>query len=79
MGMKTVLAGSEFTSTGVANEVTVPETHALVEMALRDTLVSAYEAARCGETDAHPHHQAMYDAAYELVKLALCLTTHIEG
>jgi len=79
MGMQTVLAGSDFTSTGVINVAAVPESHAHVEMALRDTLVTAYAAARAGSEDAHPPHALMYDAAYSLVKLALCLTTDVEG
>merc|ERR1712176_501632 len=54
MGMKTVLSGDDFASTGVANEVAVPELHTISEMAVRDTLVTAYDAARAGGMDVHP-------------------------
>lgn len=79
MGMKTVLAGSSFASTGVANASPVPPSHAKVEMAVRDTLVAAYDSAREGGVDSHPAHAMMEEAARELIKLALCLTTHVEG
>jgi len=79
MGMQMVLGGSDFASTGVANEAAVPQSHATVEMALRDTLVAAYQAARDGGADAHPHTAEMQGAAYDLIRLALCLTTHVEG
>ncbi|CAK0833948.1 unnamed protein product, partial [Prorocentrum cordatum] len=79
MGMKMVLGGSDFASTGVANEAPVPSSHAVVEMALRDTLVTAYDAALQGGVDSHPHQTAMREAACYLIKLALCLTTHVEG
>jgi hypothetical protein len=79
MGMKTVLSGDTFASTGVANSAVVPESHALVEMAFRDTLVCAYEAALEGSPDAHPHNAAMRAAAYQFIRLALCLTTHVKG
>jgi len=79
MGMKTVLAGSDFASTGVANAVSVPASHALVEMAVRDTLVAAYDSAFTGRSDTHPHHPAMREAAYDMIKLSLACTTHVEG
>lgn len=77
MGMKTVLAGHLRSNTGVPNTARVPESHLIVETALRDTLVSAYDAAYSGGTDAHPPHRDMRSAAYALIKLALSLTTHI--
>lgn len=79
MGMSMVLGGSDFANTGVANAASVPESHHLAEVAVRDTLVAAYEAARRGEPDLHPHKEPLQKAAYELIKLALCLTTEVEG
>ncbi|CAE8608433.1 unnamed protein product, partial [Polarella glacialis] len=63
MGMKMVLGGSDFASTGVSNATSAPESHSLVELAMRDTLVAAYEAALKGGTDGHPQHVEMRRAA----------------
>jgi len=79
MGMKTVLAGDDFASTGVSNAVPVAESHSVVAMAMRDTLVAAYDAARSKGADNHPCDARMHSAAEELVKLALCLVTQVEG
>ncbi|CAK8992526.1 unnamed protein product [Durusdinium trenchii] len=78
MGMKMVLAGSDFASTGVAN-AKAPESHRLMEMALRDTMVAAYTAALEKQTDPHPLTEERQRVSYDLIKLALCLTTHVEG
>lgn len=75
--MKTVLAGHLTSNTGVPNTTRVPESHFIVETALRDTLVSAYDAAYSGGADAHSPHSEMRSAAYDLIKLALSLTTHV--
>merc|ERR1711920_652293 len=69
MGMKTILSGSDFASTGVSNTASVPESHAPVEMAIRDTLVTAFEAARQGGADKHPPHDEMRKAAYYLIQM----------
>ncbi|CAL1141600.1 unnamed protein product [Cladocopium goreaui] len=78
MGMKMVLAGSDFASTGVANAKT-SESHRVLEVALRDTMVTAYAAALEGQSDAHPPQAELREASYDIIKLALCLTTHVEG
>lgn len=79
MGMLMVLGGSDFASTGVANTAATPSSHAIVETAVRDTLCSAYRAAREGSVDVHPHDAARQEASHALIRLALCLTTHVEG
>ena len=50
MGMKTSLAGSNFTSTGVSNEFNFPPTsfRGLLRVMLRDTVVSGFETGLCG-------------------------------
>lgn len=73
---------SDFANTGVANDaaaVALPASHAVPEIAFRDTLVTAYDAARAGAEDAHPVSPPLYEAAYDLIRLALCTTTHVEG
>eukprot|EP00435_Cladocopium_sp_Y103_P071259 s76_g37.t1 len=64
MGMKMVLAGSDFASTGVANAKTA-ESHRVLEVALRDTMVTAYAAALEGQSDAHPPDAELREASYD--------------
>lgn len=83
MGMRTSLAGSDFTSTGVSNSSTSPsKALGLVRCALRDTLVSSYDAALeldfavdalPSESDADDS-DAMTAAMRCIVQLALVLT-----
>eukprot|EP00930_Biecheleria_cincta_P096701 TRINITY_DN88510_c0_g1_i1.p1 TRINITY_DN88510_c0_g1~~TRINITY_DN88510_c0_g1_i1.p1 ORF type:complete len:962 (+),score=135.46 TRINITY_DN88510_c0_g1_i1:366-3251(+) len=80
MGMQTVLSGSDFTSTGVSNSVQVPESHKALEIAMRDTLVTACDAAYIGGEDSHPlRSSAMQAVAHDLIRIALCLTSDVEA
>ncbi|CAJ1455438.1 unnamed protein product [Effrenium voratum] len=78
MGLKTVLSGSDFSNTGVQN-VKAAASHRLLETAIRDTMVTAYSLAFEGGADLHAPREDMRAAAYDIITLALCLTTDVEG
>eukprot|EP00434_Breviolum_minutum_P001823 symbB.v1.2.001615.t1/scaffold80.1/size342472/2 len=75
MGMKMVLAGSDFASTGVQN-LKITESHRAWEMAMRDTMVTAYTTALAGQVDPHPNEEKLRMKSYDIIKLALCKTRH---
>ncbi|CAE7839966.1 MOCS3-1 [Symbiodinium sp. CCMP2592] len=78
MGLKTVLSGSDFSNTGVQN-AQAPPSHKLLELAIRDTMVTACSEALAGGCDPHPYSAGLKAVAYDVIKLALCLTTEVEG
>ncbi|CAE7577717.1 MOCS3-1 [Symbiodinium necroappetens] len=78
MGLKTVLSGSDFSNTGVQN-AQAPPSHKLLELAIRDTMVTACSEALAGICDPHPYSAGLKAVAYDVIKLSLCLTTEVEG
>lgn len=78
MGLKTVLSGSDFSNTGVQN-AQAPPSHKLLELAIRDTMVTACSEALAGSCDPHPYSAGLKAVAYDVIKLSLCLTTEVEG
>mmetsp|Transcript_14906 Transcript_14906/g.24032 ORF Transcript_14906/g.24032 Transcript_14906/m.24032 type:complete len:89 (+) Transcript_14906:178-444(+) len=88
MGMRTSLAGSNFTSTGVANEAAEAFANSkllfLIRAAFRDTLVSGFDSAL--HASAPPHvsdcgfsNSASCRAARAILLLSLILTKDVNA
>ncbi|KAJ9444502.1 Adenylyltransferase and sulfurtransferase MOCS3-1 [Diplonema papillatum] len=78
-GMRQVLAGSSFASTGVKNTVQdalPPECKHVVPLAFYDTMVHAYDAALVG-TAPNPYIPELEPVVADVCKLALCLTQEV--
>ena len=81
-GFANVLAGSTFASTGVKNDIGTDLSASIrelriVRLAMRDTIVSAFNAACAGEKDSHPPIKEMHGIAQDLIRLALCVTADV--
>ena len=78
-GMRQALAGSNFSSTGVANDAAdgLPEGYPqdVLCAAVHDTLVAAFDAGLEGKPS--PYRPEMAPAVHAVVLLALCLTSGV--
>jgi len=77
-GFANSLSGSTFISTGVKNTRAVLDpVYNPISLAMRDTLVKAFFAGCSGGTDPHPASEALMQPCQDLIRLALCLTSHV--
>eukprot|EP01060_Flectonema_neradi_P024817 TRINITY_DN3368_c9_g1_i1.p1 TRINITY_DN3368_c9_g1~~TRINITY_DN3368_c9_g1_i1.p1 ORF type:complete len:823 (+),score=193.20 TRINITY_DN3368_c9_g1_i1:53-2470(+) len=75
-GMRQVLSGSDFSSTGVANSVEVPSGYEPVLTAVHDTLVVSFDAA-VGASSQNPHNPALDSVVEDVINLSLMLTADV--
>lgn len=77
-GFANSLSGSTFISTGVKNtRAELSPAFSSISLAMRDTLVKAFFTACSGAADPHPVNESLMQPCQDLIRLALCLTSHV--
>eukprot|EP01063_Lacrimia_lanifica_P011210 TRINITY_DN18017_c0_g1_i1.p1 TRINITY_DN18017_c0_g1~~TRINITY_DN18017_c0_g1_i1.p1 ORF type:complete len:890 (+),score=247.41 TRINITY_DN18017_c0_g1_i1:50-2719(+) len=73
-GMRQVLAGSDFASTGVAGKAELDPAYAPVQTAIYDTIVAGFDGGVAGAPS--PRVAALDDVLWDVIILCLTLTKH---
>ena len=76
-GMRQVLSGSDFSSTGVANNILVPKEFDVVMTAIHDTLIKSFDSSIGSSPPNNPHNPELDDVVRDVITLSLILTQDV--